>query len=206
MIGPSQKIKILNLWRAPQNRSFYSQNSNIKCFSCSALIEVKRGQLWPKPLWDKSVVPVGNLWGNLWGNFWEPLGNLMRTHWEHTHKKKPPQNWPLVCMLHCLKIGWAEFLLLPFVCHHFQPWLMDRGLIPLINVKFQCKKCSVKTLSIPCTEIHWENTGAFVARKLWIPYFSWWRIWFLDQSAISWLSFFVCLNFVAGKVQAAREN
>ncbi len=98
----------------------------------------KRGQFWPKPLWDKSVVPIGNLWGT----FWEHIGNTQKT----------TTKLGLLCEC-CIASKLAEQNCYSSLClSPFSTLANGQGLIPLINVMFQCKKCSVK---------HW----AFLALK-----------------------------------------
>jgi hypothetical protein len=109
-------FSVLNVFPTSFQRIPNIPNAFLKMF-----ITCKRGQFWPKPLWDKSVVPIGNIWGELLRTPWELDQNTLGTH------TKPPQNW--ASYVHAaLPQNWLSRIVTPpFACHHFQPWLMDRG-------------------------------------------------------------------------------
>jgi hypothetical protein len=69
LIGPSQKKNIETL-KAPQNRSFYFEDKNIKCLPFGPPMQDNFGQSTRY----KNNVLLGTSWGTNW--------DLLRTPWE----------------------------------------------------------------------------------------------------------------------------
>jgi hypothetical protein len=105
LIGPSQKIIIIETMEAPQNRRF---NGKIECHL-----------LWPTYIGEKGMT-LGKMYGIKARCYWEHIGNLKRTCWEQRKNEKNPPHLPtqnlkeketshFECML-SLPIGCMKFL------------------------------------------------------------------------------------------------